>query len=538
MAGPSDITNMLNEALGALNKISSTQADVSKKLNDEQEKISEKSKKLSKVLKNTVEQFDMFQETKIEKEKKKKNTVVDLLKKTTDSIEKAAKKKTVATKAVVPKQTKFKDSIEKLNVSNSNISIRGNLILNSKSIGSILGEKKKSQSLDSFYDKGEDPLVLEELSLLRSIEEKLGSPSGTGEGLFDSLFGGIGGLAKMFSGAGSMDVGGVLAGMFGLSKFKKLSGVFKPLMKIKSSFPKLASAGGLLKNPKLLIPAIVVGAGLAAWGAVDMVKDGVFTKDFDEIDSKKTRDSANAEQREKGGLVNSGKPYIVGEKGPELFTPRESGKIVPNDKLGYSNQSDITEIIELIKDNNRQSKKVFNFFMEKVADIIKFFIPGNIFKLIKKVVGNVATTAKDVVREKVSNIVVAAKEKVNSVSTGMGFPNFFAPQPLNYRSPQNNIPSAPAKRIGDKNVVRDTKAILHKGEMIVPAAQSEALRATAILNNQPFRNTSTPETIVKNQLSEQFWMEAFVPKFAEMIKTKKTTDNIKVYDIGNVFGTY
>jgi hypothetical protein len=131
----------------------------------------------------------MFQETKIEKEKKKKNTVIDLLKKTTDSIEKAAKKKPITTKAVVPKKSTFKDSIEKLNVSNSNITIRGNLILNSKSIGSVLGEKKKSQSLDSFYDKAEDPLVLEELSLLRSIEEKLGSPSGTGEGLFDSLFG-------------------------------------------------------------------------------------------------------------------------------------------------------------------------------------------------------------------------------------------------------------------------------------------------------------------------------------------------------------
>ena len=90
----------------------------------------------------------------------------------------------------------------------------------------------------------------------------------------------------------------------------------------------------MLKNPKLLIPAIVVGAGLAAWGAVDMVKDGVFTKDLNEIGSKKTIDAANAEQREKGGLVNSGKPYIVGEKGPELFTPGSSGNIVPNNRLG------------------------------------------------------------------------------------------------------------------------------------------------------------------------------------------------------------
>lgn len=35
-----------------------------------------------------------------------------------------------------------------------------------------------------------------------------------------------------------------------------------------------------------------------------------------------------------GGPVTGGQSYIVGEKGPELFTPRSSGTITPNDKLG------------------------------------------------------------------------------------------------------------------------------------------------------------------------------------------------------------
>ena len=34
-----------------------------------------------------------------------------------------------------------------------------------------------------------------------------------------------------------------------------------------------------------------------------------------------------------GGAVQSGKPYMVGERGRELFTPNQSGSIVPNDKL-------------------------------------------------------------------------------------------------------------------------------------------------------------------------------------------------------------
>lgn len=39
-------------------------------------------------------------------------------------------------------------------------------------------------------------------------------------------------------------------------------------------------------------------------------------------------------RRAAGGPVTAGSPYIVGEKGPELFVPGRTGTIVPNDKLG------------------------------------------------------------------------------------------------------------------------------------------------------------------------------------------------------------
>ncbi len=38
--------------------------------------------------------------------------------------------------------------------------------------------------------------------------------------------------------------------------------------------------------------------------------------------------------RAEGGPVSSGSPYIVGERGPELFVPRYSGTIVPNHEMG------------------------------------------------------------------------------------------------------------------------------------------------------------------------------------------------------------
>lgn len=37
--------------------------------------------------------------------------------------------------------------------------------------------------------------------------------------------------------------------------------------------------------------------------------------------------------RAKGGPVNSGSPYIVGENGPELFTPSTAGRIIPNHNI-------------------------------------------------------------------------------------------------------------------------------------------------------------------------------------------------------------
>ena len=38
-------------------------------------------------------------------------------------------------------------------------------------------------------------------------------------------------------------------------------------------------------------------------------------------------------ERANGGSVMSGKSYLVGERGPELFTPSRSGMIMPNNTL-------------------------------------------------------------------------------------------------------------------------------------------------------------------------------------------------------------
>jgi len=45
-----------------------------------------------------------------------------------------------------------------------------------------------------------------------------------------------------------------------------------------------------------------------------------------------------------GGSVSSGKPYIVGELGPELFVPGKSGTIVPNNKLGMGDANIVVNV--------------------------------------------------------------------------------------------------------------------------------------------------------------------------------------------------
>ena len=39
-------------------------------------------------------------------------------------------------------------------------------------------------------------------------------------------------------------------------------------------------------------------------------------------------------KRENGGPVMAGGSYLVGEKGPEMFTPSRSGSIIPNNAMG------------------------------------------------------------------------------------------------------------------------------------------------------------------------------------------------------------
>ena len=64
-----------------------------------------------------------------------------------------------------------------------------------------------------------------------------------------------------------------------------------------------------------------------------------------------TLSAAAVAARATGGPVSEGMPYLVGERGAELFVPNTSGAIVPNNKLGGGNVT-----VNLIEDKSRAGK--------------------------------------------------------------------------------------------------------------------------------------------------------------------------------------
>jgi lambda family phage tail tape measure protein len=68
-----------------------------------------------------------------------------------------------------------------------------------------------------------------------------------------------------------------------------------------------------------------------------------------------------------GGPAEAGQPYIVGEKGPELFVPQNSGKVIPNNQLGKGTgavSAPITNNYNTYNINALDAKSVATLFAE------------------------------------------------------------------------------------------------------------------------------------------------------------------------------
>jgi hypothetical protein len=162
--------------------------------------------------------------------------------------------------------------------------------------------------LDFERKTDEADIQQQQLDVLKEIDKKLINLSFNGSGSWlDSLFEGVGNLVSGILG-GALGVGriGGLAGLGGLFKGK---------------------LGGLAKVGKV---GLKVAKNPIALGAVGVGLAGTVTYNYFNKDEDKTEE---IEPRQKGGPTKFGKTYLVGEDGPEIFTPKQNGFIIPNNKL-------------------------------------------------------------------------------------------------------------------------------------------------------------------------------------------------------------
>ena len=97
----------------------------------------------------------------------------------------------------------------------------------------------------------------------------------------------------------------------------------------------------LFSNPGL---ALAVGIGLVAAGA-----------------ALRTSLNTGIKARALGGPVSGGEPYLVGERGPEIFVPRNSGTIIPNNRLNEYNDDNKLSLLNLGNITARALGGIVNF---------------------------------------------------------------------------------------------------------------------------------------------------------------------------------
>ena len=86
----------------------------------------------------------------------------------------------------------------------------------------------------------------------------------------------------------------------------------------------------------------------------------------------------------RGGRPPTGKPSIVGERGPELFVPRRSGTIIPNDKLGGGSTNinvNVDASGSSVQGDDQQGKELGRVISAAIqSELIKQRRPGGLLR--------------------------------------------------------------------------------------------------------------------------------------------------------------
>lgn len=504
MANPNDINKKLNDSLNALQDMSAEHLQSVGVSVLEQRKVLKGKTKLDQAI---TKKFDLEK---------------DLIKKISESESKIDRNRSIMTSVLLDGISQTSKGIK-----SQTDFIKSSLIADKKSftnvdklLGNLTVKNDITKDTTNAFLKEENPLELQ-LELLKSINEKVGGLTGVGgktAGLFDFL---INGLPKILSSLGDLAIGGgelaLGAGVgAGLGKYSKW---FK--------MPRLKKAGQIAGKvmSKAKSPLGLAAGGVAAGGAILLGTDVL-------------------EGRAKGGSIKSNTPYIVGEKGPELFMSNDSGKIVPNNRLGGS-------IGHLLQEQNDQLNKGFaatlKGFTKPLTKSVKGFA-STINDKTKSFIGIFKagwTYLKDSMYS-IYNRIISLIPKSGDSSTPPANPGAVTP-PVGSSGSTVAQSTPPAGSSGSSGQVPQNYhgafkvpetgiRKLHNGEMVLPAYEAEMVRSASELRSNysiksPSRSTITPK------LDESFWMKKFVPAFANAIKVdKKQITSGAIRSASNPFG--
>ncbi len=105
------------------------------------------------------------------------------------------------------------------------------------------------------------------------------------------------------------------------------SAIVNTYMAASSAFAGItADSGGWLTALAATEAAMVVATGMAQVAAIE---------------------STQYSPRARGGLVNAGQAYLVGEEGPELMIAGQDGRIIPNNQLGGGQKVEVTNVYQI-----------------------------------------------------------------------------------------------------------------------------------------------------------------------------------------------
>lgn len=517
MANPNDIAKALNEMVRTLEQLSDVELESVKSILEKQKEVISNNKRLEQSKKD------------LERLKKKEALKEKTLRKE-DS--KTLKSRLSLVSLIEGTNRKLSEKKSKKSGVGLSLGFMKKVIENERKQFSLFAAQSQiqvKQSSENFDEKKIDVVPELEIKLLRDIDSKIDNITSTKSGgLFDFIMGSVKSLIAAVIPEASGLLGGIAGGglLGGLGKVLKGGG--KGAGKVGEEAAE--NSGSILKVlSKLKNPKVAIAAGVLATGA------GIYSSMSSDDDSGDT-----LQTRASGGKVARNSVYLVGENGPELFSPQQNGFIVPNHKL-KSNSGEgsldfdfdsfqstfvntFKKLLGKVSDGYTEVNKTFSDKIKTIYDDIKSWVMDKI-----NVAGNAVKSVVDDVTKAVGNIVKplgTATPKVESqpppkpsfMSSSESVQKFTVPNvPLNLPTASDNIPQM------NVPVQDDFSSLIQK------------LPDVSDMSVQNVYNVPEAPQIQNDGLDMEFWNNDFVKAFSESIKIKDNFNKTKKNIISPVY---